>query len=44
VPDGIERFVELTSVDEVMVCSATFDHGERLRSCEILAAVLGRSD
>ena len=36
---GVERFVELTGVDEVMVVSAIFDHGARLRSYEILAEV-----
>ena len=39
VRDGVERFVELTSVDEVMVVSAIFDHEARLRSYEILAQV-----
>ncbi len=34
---GLERFVELTSVDEVMAVSAIFDHAARLRSYEILA-------
>jgi luciferase family oxidoreductase group 1 len=34
---GLERFVELTGVDEVMVVSAIFDHGARLRSYAILA-------
>ena len=36
---GVERFVELTGVDEVMVVSAIFDHEARLRSYEILAEV-----
>ncbi len=35
--EGVERFVELTGVDEVMVVSAIFDHEARLRSYEILA-------
>ena len=39
VRDGVERFVELTGVDEVMVVSAIFDHDARLRSYEILADV-----
>ena len=39
VRDGVERFVELTGVDEVMVVSAIFDHEARLRSYEILAEV-----
>ncbi|MSO94393.1 MAG: LLM class flavin-dependent oxidoreductase [Thermoleophilia bacterium] len=34
---GVERFVELTGVDEVMAVSAIFDHEARLRSYEILA-------
>jgi alkanesulfonate monooxygenase SsuD/methylene tetrahydromethanopterin reductase-like flavin-dependent oxidoreductase (luciferase family) len=34
---GVERFVELTGVDEVMIVSAIFDHDARLRSYEILA-------
>jgi luciferase family oxidoreductase group 1 len=43
VRDGVEQFVELTSVDEVMVVSAIFDHDARLRSYAILAdAVLSR--
>ena len=36
---GVERFVELTGVDEIMVVSAIFDHEARLRSYEILAEV-----
>jgi luciferase family oxidoreductase group 1 len=42
---GLERFVEQTGADEVMVASAIFDHAKRLRSYEILAEVqktLGR--
>ena len=35
--DGVERFVELTGADEVMVVSAIFDHEARVRSYEILA-------
>ena len=34
---GVERFVEQTGVDEVMVVSAIYDHAARLRSYEILA-------
>ncbi len=37
VREGVERFVELTGVDEVMVVSAIFDHEARLRSYEILS-------
>ncbi|ODN69487.1 LLM class flavin-dependent oxidoreductase [Methylobrevis pamukkalensis] len=36
---GLERFVETTGVDEIMVASAIFDHAARLRSYEILADV-----
>jgi luciferase family oxidoreductase group 1 len=35
---GLERFVGLTGVDEVMVVSAIHDHGARVRSYELLAA------
>ena len=34
---GVERFVERTGVDEVMVVSAIYDHAARLRSYEILS-------
>jgi luciferase family oxidoreductase group 1 len=34
---GLERFAEETGVDELMVTSAIFDHGARLRSAELLA-------
>ncbi len=37
--DGVEQFVELTGVDEVMVVSAIFDHDARLRSYDILAKI-----
>jgi luciferase family oxidoreductase group 1 len=42
---GLERFLEETRVDEVMVAAAIFDQAARLRSYEILAEVskaLGR--
>jgi len=39
---GLEQFVELTGVDEVMVVSAIFDHDARLRSYAILAEVAAR--
>jgi len=42
VRDGVEQFVELTGVDEVMVVSAIFDHGARLRSYAILAEAVSR--
>ena len=37
--DGVEQFVELTGVNEVMVVSAIFNHDARLRSYGILAQV-----
>ena len=33
---GLEEFVERTGVDELMVVSAIYDHGARLRSYELL--------
>jgi luciferase family oxidoreductase group 1 len=43
---GLERFIERTGADELMVTSAIFDHAARVRSYEILAevqTVLGRA-
>jgi luciferase family oxidoreductase group 1 len=40
VAEGLERFVEETSADELMVATAIHDHAARLRSYEILAATL----
>ena len=37
---GLERFVEETSADELIVATAIHDHTARLRSYEILAATL----
>jgi luciferase family oxidoreductase group 1 len=37
VREGLERLVEETGADEVIVAAAIFDHSERLRSYEILA-------
>lgn len=37
---GVERFVERTGVDEIMVASAIYDHTARLHSYEILARSL----
>ena len=34
---GLERFVEETGVDELIVASAIYEHSARLRSYEILA-------
>ena len=39
---GLERFVKETGVDELIVASAIYDHGARLRSYEILADALRR--
>jgi alkanesulfonate monooxygenase SsuD/methylene tetrahydromethanopterin reductase-like flavin-dependent oxidoreductase (luciferase family) len=39
---GLERLIAATGADELMVASAIYDHGARLRSYEILAEV-GRS-
>jgi alkanesulfonate monooxygenase SsuD/methylene tetrahydromethanopterin reductase-like flavin-dependent oxidoreductase (luciferase family) len=36
---GLERFVEATGVDELMVAAAIYDHRARLRSYEILADI-----
>jgi luciferase family oxidoreductase group 1 len=36
---GIQRMVEATEADELMVVSAIYDHAARVRSYEILAAV-----
>ena len=41
---GVEQFVELTGVDEVMVVSAIFDHDARLRSYAILAEAVLADD
>ena len=38
---GLDEFVALTGVDELMVVSAIYDHDARLRSYEILAEVGG---
>jgi luciferase family oxidoreductase group 1 len=37
--DGLARLIEKTGADELMVASAIYDHGARLRSYEILAEV-----
>jgi luciferase family oxidoreductase group 1 len=36
---GLEKFIEQTGVDELMVVSAIFDHAARLRSYQLLAEV-----
>jgi alkanesulfonate monooxygenase SsuD/methylene tetrahydromethanopterin reductase-like flavin-dependent oxidoreductase (luciferase family) len=36
---GLEEFLALTGIDEVMVVSAIYDHAARKRSYEILAEV-----
>lgn len=39
VRDGLEGFIAETGADELIVASAIYDHGKRLRSYEILADV-----
>jgi luciferase family oxidoreductase group 1 len=39
VRSGLERFIEATGADELMVVSGIFDHAARLRSYEILAEI-----
>jgi alkanesulfonate monooxygenase SsuD/methylene tetrahydromethanopterin reductase-like flavin-dependent oxidoreductase (luciferase family) len=39
VREGLERFLEQTGADELIVASAIYDHSKRLRSYEILADV-----
>jgi luciferase family oxidoreductase group 1 len=39
VEDALRNFVARTGVDELMVSSAIFDHGARLKSYELLAGV-----
>ena len=34
---GLDRFVEETAADELIVASAVYDHAARLRSYELLA-------
>ncbi len=36
---GLERFIQQTGADELMVASAIYDHSARLRSYEILAEI-----
>jgi luciferase family oxidoreductase group 1 len=36
---GVDRFLDLTGVDEIMVVSAIFDHAARLRSYELVASL-----
>jgi luciferase family oxidoreductase group 1 len=40
---GLERFVEETGADELIVAAAIYDHGARVRSYEILAEATGLS-
>jgi len=42
VRNGLKQLIEHTHADEVMVASAIYDHGARLRSYEILADVRGQ--
>ena len=39
VRSGLERFIEQTAADELMVAAAIYDHSARLRSYELLAGV-----
>jgi len=39
VREGLEGFIAETGADEIMVASAIYDHGKRLRSYEVLADV-----
>jgi len=41
VREGLEAFLEETQVDELMVVSNPFEHGDRLRSYELLAELAG---
>lgn len=43
VQDGIERLVERTGADELIVAAAIWDHSARLRAYEILAEVAGKT-
>ncbi|HEY1229761.1 MAG TPA: hypothetical protein VGF26_20820 [Ramlibacter sp.] len=43
VRQGLEEFVGQTALDELIIVSAIFDHGARLRSYELLARVAGSS-
>jgi alkanesulfonate monooxygenase SsuD/methylene tetrahydromethanopterin reductase-like flavin-dependent oxidoreductase (luciferase family) len=38
---GLEKFITETRADELIVASAIFDHGARMRSCELLAGLIG---
>jgi alkanesulfonate monooxygenase SsuD/methylene tetrahydromethanopterin reductase-like flavin-dependent oxidoreductase (luciferase family) len=40
---GLRQFIEQTEVDEVIVVSAIYDHGARLRSYEILSGLFPRA-
>ncbi len=37
---GLKEFIARTGVDELMVASAIYDHGARLRSYELLAELV----
>ena len=41
VRQGLEEFVGQTALDELIIVSAIFDHGARLRSYELLAGIAG---
>lgn len=42
VTKGLRRFVELSGVEEVIVVSAIYDHGARLRSYEMLSGMFAQ--
>jgi alkanesulfonate monooxygenase SsuD/methylene tetrahydromethanopterin reductase-like flavin-dependent oxidoreductase (luciferase family) len=36
---GLEKFIQQTGADELMIASAIYDHSSRLRSYELLAEI-----
>jgi alkanesulfonate monooxygenase SsuD/methylene tetrahydromethanopterin reductase-like flavin-dependent oxidoreductase (luciferase family) len=40
---GLERLIEQTGADELMVASAIYDHSARLRSYQLLAEIRDES-
>ena len=43
VNNGLKQFIKQTGVVEVIVVSAIYDHGARLRSYEILSAMFAQA-
>jgi luciferase family oxidoreductase group 1 len=39
VRNGLSAFIERTNIDEIIIASAIYDHGERLRSYEIVSKI-----